>query len=56
LPARLTDEQLHEAETVFRRIAGRTQSLSFYVEFALTNHREPVTQKLLSEGADAGRD
>lgn len=46
---RLTDEQLHEAETVFRRIAGRTQSLSFYVEFALTNHCEPVTQKLLSE-------
>jgi integrase len=46
---RLTDEQLHEAETVFRRIAGRTQSLSFYIEFALMNHREPVTQKLLSE-------
>lgn len=46
---RLTDEQLHEAESVFRRIAGHTQSLSFYVEFALANHREPVTQKLLSE-------
>lgn len=46
---RLTDEQLHEAESVFRRIAGRTQTLSFYVEFALANHREPVTQKILPE-------
>jgi integrase len=46
---RLTDEQLHEAEAVFRRIAGRAHPLSFYVEFALANHREPVTQKLLTE-------
>lgn len=46
---RLTDEQLHEAESVFRRIAGHAQPLSFYVEFALTNYRAPVTQKLLAE-------
>jgi integrase len=46
---RLTDEQLHEAESVFRRIAGHTQPLSFYVEFALANYRAPVTQKLLTE-------
>ena len=46
---RLTDEQLHEAESVFRRVSGHTRPLSFYVEFALANYREPVTQKLLTE-------
>ena len=46
---RLTDEQLHEAESVFRRVAGHPQPLSFYVEFALANYREPVTRKLLAE-------
>jgi integrase len=46
---RLTDEQLHEAEAVFRRIAGHAQPLSFYVEFALANYRAPVTQKLLAD-------
>ena len=46
---RLTDEQWHESESVFRRIAGRAKPLSFYVEFALANYREPVTQKLLAE-------
>jgi integrase len=46
---RLTDEQLHEAESVFRRVAGHAHPLSFYVEFALTNYREPVMQKLLAD-------
>ncbi len=46
---RLTDEQLHEAESVFRRVAGYAHPLSFYVEFALANYREPVTQKPLAE-------
>ena len=46
---RLTDEQLHEAESVFRRITGHAQPLSFYVEFALANYRPPLTQKLLAE-------
>lgn len=46
---RLTEDQLHDAEAVFRRLDGRPHSLSFYVEFALANYREPVTQKLLSE-------
>jgi integrase len=45
----LTDEQLHEAESVFRRVAGHAHPLFFYVEFALANYREPVTQKLLTE-------
>jgi len=46
---RLTDEQLHEAESVFRRVAGHARPLSFYVEFALANYREPVTQKLVAD-------
>jgi integrase len=46
---RLTDEQLHEAESVFRRVTGHAHPLSFYVEFALANYREPVTQKLLAD-------
>jgi integrase len=46
---RLTDEQLHEAESVFRRVAGYAHPLSFYVEFALANYREPMTQKPLAE-------
>ena len=46
---RLMEDQLHEAEAVFRRLDGRPHSLSFYVEFALANYREPVTQKLLAE-------
>lgn len=50
---RLTDEQLHEAESVFRRIAGLTRSLSFYLKFALENYREPVSQKPLSEAITA---
>jgi integrase len=45
---RLTDDQLHEAETVFRRLAGLPRSLAFYVDFALANYREPVNQKLLT--------
>jgi hypothetical protein len=43
---RLTGEQLHEAESMFRRIAGYAHPISFYVEFGLANYREPVTQKL----------
>jgi integrase len=46
---RLTDEQLHEAEAVFQRIVGRPQSLSFYIDFALKNYREPEKLKLLAE-------
>ena len=46
---RLTDEQLHEAEAMFQRLAGRPQPLSFYVDFALANYREPEKQKPLTE-------
>ncbi|MEI6464870.1 MAG: site-specific integrase [Verrucomicrobiota bacterium] len=46
---RLSDAQLHEAEAAFRRISGKTRSLSFYLDFALATYREPENQKSLSE-------
>jgi integrase len=45
---RLTDEQLHEAEAAFRRIAGKPRPLSFYLDYALANYREPENLKPLS--------
>ncbi|MGH7995475.1 MAG: hypothetical protein ACREFX_03895 [Opitutaceae bacterium] len=45
----LAADQLREAEAVFRRLAGRSHPLSFYVDFALANYREPVTQEPLTE-------
>ncbi len=50
---RLTDEQLQEAEAVFRRLAGQQQSLSFCVDFALANYREPEKQKSLADAIAA---
>jgi len=44
---RLTEEQLREAESVFARVTGQPQSLSFYVDFALANYREPERRKSL---------
>ncbi len=46
---RLADEQIGEAETAFNRLKEHSRSLSFYLDFALANYREPQTQKLLSE-------
>jgi len=46
---RLTEEQLHEAEAVIKRIQGKPHSLSFYVDFALANYRQPARQKALAE-------
>jgi len=45
----LAADQLREAEAMFRRLAGRPHPLSFYLEYALTNYREPLSQKLLTE-------
>ena len=50
---RLTDEQLQEAEAVFRRLAGQPQSLSFYVDFALANYSELEKQKSLADAIAA---
>src|SRR5688572_8157211 len=38
------------AEVSYRRLAGNARPLSFYLDFALTNYREPQTLKNLSEG------
>ena len=45
---RLTDDQLHEAEAAFRRIAGKPRPLSFYLDYTLANYREPENFKPLS--------
>ena len=44
----LTDDQVREAEAVFRRLSGKPHPLSFYVDFALSSYREPEHQKPLS--------
>src|SRR5208283_4593786 len=46
---RLTEVQLQEAEAAFHRLAGKPRSLSFYLDFALINFREPDQQKPLAE-------
>src|ERR1035437_3837382 len=38
----LTEDQLREAESVFRRLIGQQYSLSRFVDYALANFREPV--------------
>ncbi len=48
---RLTDDQLKEAEGAFLRLEGRTRSLSFYLDYALTNYRDPVNDKPVAEAA-----
>jgi integrase len=49
---RLTDEQLHEAEAAFRRLAGKPRPLSFYLDYALANYREPESLKPLSDAIE----
>ena len=46
---RLDEAQLHEAEAMFCRLDGQKHSLTFCVEFALANYREPERQKSLTE-------
>jgi hypothetical protein len=48
----LTNEQVREAEAAFRRLAGRARSLSAYLDYALTNFRDPIHDKPL-DGAIA---
>lgn len=46
---RLNEDQLREAEAVFARLEGKPRSLALYVDFALTNYREPETERKLPE-------
>ena len=45
----LTDDQLREAEAAFRRVAGSTHSLTFYLDYGLTNYRESTASRLLKD-------
>lgn len=45
----LTEDQTREAEAVFLRLADKPRPLSFYVDFAITNYREPERQKPLAD-------
>lgn len=49
----LTPEQLREAESVFRRVGDQPQSLSFYVDYALTHYRAPAHETSLADAATA---
>jgi integrase len=46
----LSEERVREAEALFQRMEGKSRPLSFYVDFALANYREPEKQKSLAEG------
>lgn len=48
---RLADDQLQEAEAAFHRLEGRTRSLTFYLDYALSNYRDPVNDMSLTEAA-----
>lgn len=48
---RLNDEQLREAEAAFHRLEGRTRSLSFYLNYALTNDRDPARDMSVADAA-----
>lgn len=45
----LRDDQMREAEAVFKRLEGKPHPLSFYVDYALTNYLEPEQRKPLPE-------
>jgi hypothetical protein len=45
----LTNAQLRHAECAFRWVEGRPHTLSHYLDYALTNYREPRTPKPLAE-------
>ncbi|MEO9111774.1 MAG: site-specific integrase [Lacunisphaera sp.] len=47
----LTVEQARESEALYRRLEGRTRSLSYYVDYALTNYRDPIHDRPLDEAA-----
>lgn len=50
---RLTDAQLHEAESAFALPKDKPQSLLFYLDFALKTYRAPETEKPLADAMTA---
>jgi hypothetical protein len=49
---RLTDAQLQEAEAAFCRLKDEPHSLFFYLDYALTNYREPEHEVPLSDAIE----
>ena len=49
VPTTLSIEQVRDAEVAYRRLAENSRTLSFYLDFALANYREPEKQKPLAE-------
>ena len=45
----LGDDQLREAEAAFQRLAGHSRSLTCYLDYALSNYREPARAMQLSD-------
>ena len=45
----LTENQVREVEALFRRTTALPRPLSFYIDFALVNYKEPEQQKPLIE-------
>jgi site-specific recombinase XerD len=50
---RLTDEELHTAEAAFARLKDAPKPLLFYLDYALTNYREPQRENPLDEAVTA---
>ncbi|MEO6569531.1 MAG: site-specific integrase [Opitutaceae bacterium] len=48
---RLEEAQLSEAEAAFHRLEGRTRTLTFYLDFALANYRDPIRDMPLADAA-----
>lgn len=49
----LSDDQLREAEAIFRRLAGHPRGLAFYVDYALAHYREPDREMPLANAVTA---
>jgi integrase len=49
----LTDDELRQAETAVRRLAGQPHGLAFFVDFALANYRDPAREKSLDDAITA---
>jgi integrase len=47
----LSEAKVREAEAAFHRLTDRTRSLTFYLDYALANYRDPVNDKPVVEAA-----
>ncbi len=47
----LASERVREAEAAFHRLEGRTRTLTFYLDYALANYRDPIKDMPLADAA-----